>query len=404
MATAPISRLAAAFEGPAPFRSEPYWTGEDGLTPDQQELAERASGIAIDVIRANADRYDAEAAFPRDDIDALWREGFLTLTLDEKFGGKGHGIGGTDPLAMYLVIEAIARVSPATAHCYQINANTCRLLSAYASQEQMKVYTAALNARGALFAGAGAEPGGGRQGTIATKVPGGYRVSGRKHYASNATDAEWMMVVVREPSIDNNLMLMIHRDTPGLRIDASVWNPVGMRACVSPMLYFDDIIVPDEHVLGPPGAFFDDLWLAKINLGFTANYLGTLLGMYDWLVPYLRERSTRTNAVFQASVGELKARIGGARLAHRNALRVSQTDMHRGLLLSNEAKFLAVDALDVMIRLGNQAAGSTALFRDYPYQRLMRDAQVHLLHRRHHVGAQIVGQAELHEPYNLNLS
>ncbi len=229
-------------------------------------------------------------------------------------------------------------------------------------------------------------------------------MAGKKHYATNATHADWMMVLVRAQDLDTDVTLVISRHAPGVRIDEAFWNPVGMRACVSPMLYLDDVFVPDEDVLGTPGEWFRGKWLAKINLGFTANYIGTLQGLYDWLVPYLRERSSRQNPIYQVHIGELKARIGAARLALRHALTVSQTDMERGLLLSNEAKFLAVDALEAMLTIGNQAAGSTALFLDYPYQRLLRDAQVHLLHRRKHVGIQIVGQAALGEPYELNLS
>lgn len=404
MATAPSSRIISDCKAENRFRSEPYWTEEDDLSDEHKKLVEEVADIALTVVRRNADRYDAAAEFPAEDIEALWRAGFLTAALPERFGGRDYGIGGRDALALYLIIETLARVSPATAHCFQINAHTCRLLADYADEAQMERYLAPLQERGAVFVGAGAEPGGGRQGTVAVNVPGGFRVTGQKHYATNATHADWLMVVVRDPALEDSRMLMIHRDNPGLRIDSSVWKPVGMRACVSPMLYLDDCFVPDADVLGPPGAFFDDLWLAKINMGFTANYLGTLYGMYDWLVPYLRERSTRTNTVFQASLGEIKARIGAARLAFRHAVQVVQKDVHRGLLLSNEAKFLAVDALNVMIHLGNQAAGSTALFTDYPYERLMRDAHVHLLHRRQHVGLQIVGQAELREPYNLNLS
>ncbi len=170
------------------------------------------------------------------------------------------------------------------------------------------------------------------------------------------------------------------------------------------MLYLKECFVPDERMLGEPGAFFREKWLAKINMGFTANYLGTLQGMYEWLVDYLRGRPTKSDPIYLATIGELKARIDSVRLMLYTAVMLTRQDMEQGLLMSNEAKWLAVDALEAMMRLGNQAAGSTGLFRKHPYQRLMRDAQVHLLHRRHHVGAQIVGRAELGEPYDLNFS
>lgn len=396
-----VSGAAAPVLPPESFA---LWNSWGGLTKAQQALVEKVHAIAQTVVAANADDYDRRAVFPEKDIQALWRASLLSSTLDEDRGGQGYGIGGRDPLAMYLIIETLARVSPATAHCFQINANTCRLLSALATDSQIARWLKPMYEKGTLFVGSGAEPGGGRQSTIARRVPGGWRVTGKKHYTTNATHAEWMMVLVRAEDLDTDLTLVIPTGAKGVRIDAQFWNPVGMRACVSPMLYLDDVFVPDEDVLGTPGEWFRGKWLAKINLGFTSNYLGTLYGMYDWLVPYLRDRSGRKNPIYQTHIGELKARINAARLTLRHALEVSQTDMEQGLLLSNEAKFMAVDALEAMISIGNQAAGSTALFLDYPYQRLMRDAQVHLLHRRKHVGIQIVGQAALAEPYELNLS
>lgn len=373
-------------------------------TDEQKDVIARISRIAGDGIRSRADRHDAEASMPIEDIRELHADGWLTVSLDERHGGRGYGIHGRDPLCFYLITENLAKVSPATAHCVQVHNGTSQIVQAFATPEQVDLFMAPTRERGLLLVGAGSEPGGGRQGTVARRVPGGYSVTGQKHYATNAMHCEWIWLLARRDDTNQDVMLMVNSGSDGLVVDPTFWDPVGMRACVSPMLTFKDCFVPDAHVLGESGMFFQNKWLAKINMGFTANYLGTLQGMYDWLLEYLRGRPTRSDPIYLASIGELKARIDAVRLMLYTSVQRTREDMDQGLLMSNEAKWLAVDALEAMIRSGNQAAGSTGLFRKHPYQRLMRDAQVHLLHRRHHVGAQIVGRAELGEPYDLNLS
>src|SRR5439155_25153751 len=59
----------------------------------------------------------------------------------------------------------------------------------------------------------------------------GYRVSGTKHYATNASLAEWLWIGrVASDSHAKPIMFMMHRDTPGLKIDTEVWRPTGMRS------------------------------------------------------------------------------------------------------------------------------------------------------------------------------
>ena len=374
------------------------------LTEEQTQVVRKITEIAETGIRARADSYDAAATMPVEDIVDLHKQGWLTVCLDERHGGRGYGIHGRDPLSFYLITENLAKVSPATAHCVQVHNGTSQILQAFATPAQLTEFMRPTFEKGLLFVGAGSEPGGGRQGTVARRTAGGFLVTGQKHYATNAMLCEWIWVLVCLQDTGEDIMLMVNRKSDGLTIDPSFWDPVGMRACVSPMLHFEDCFVPERNLLGEAGGFFKEKWLAKINMGFSANYLGSLQGMYSWLVKYLAERPTRSDPVYQANIGELRAKIDAVRLMLYTAVLRTRENTSQGLLMSNEAKWLAVDALETMIRIGNQAVGSTGLFRKYPYQRLMRDAQVHLLHRRHHVGAQIVGRAELGEQYDLNLS
>ena len=255
-----------------------------------------------------------------------------------------------------------------------------------------------------LLVGAGSEPGGGRHSSTAVRAAEGWLINGVKHYATNATRSVWMTVHVRSAASDKVETYVVDTASKGLEIDASVWNPGGMRACVSPMLRFKDCFVPDDCVLGHPEGFFSDRWLAKINFGFTANYLGAIQGVYDFALTYLRDRGRKDTAQYQAHIGEMKTLVDATRLLFYKAVEMTRHDLDRGLLMSNEAKWFAVDTANRLISVVGQVVGSTGFFRGQPLERLCRDLQVHTLHRRHHAGATLVGLAELGMPYDLNNS
>ncbi len=375
-----------------------------GLTDAQRDVIARVDRLVDESIAPRAAQLDRDGAFPLDDIRDIAAQNWLMCTVDERWGGSSYGFHGRDPLAFYLLIEGIARGNPSTAHCFQVHLNTVQMVEALANDDQCRRVFAATTERGLLMVGAGSEPGGTRQNTIARKVPGGVAINGRKHYITNGTHCEWMWILCRLDGTDSDLMTLIRTTDPGVRIDTEFWRPTGMRACVSPMLYLTDCFVPDENIVGRHGQFFADHWLAKINMGFTANYIGGLRAIYDFVVDYVCQRGSAQEQVYQVAVGEMRARIHASQaLLYQSVLSVRE-DETRALLMSNEAKWMAVETLKRVIYLAGQVAGSTALFTDYPLERIIRDMEVHMLHRRHHVGIQLVGQAALGLPYDLNKS
>jgi len=374
------------------------------FTKEQEALIERLDAMVASGVARRAAALDASGEFPAEDIEDLHHEGLLLATLPREDGGLGFGFHGEDPVSFYLIIERLACGNPSTAHCFQVHANSLQILRAGGSDQQVERFTRPTRERARLIVGAGSEPGGTRAASEARPVPGGLSITGNKHYATNATHSEWMTVYVRAQNPQELEGLVVHRDSPGLEIDATFWNPTGMRACVSPMLRFRDCFVPEDCILRGSSGFLSGHWLAKINFGFTANYLGALQAMLKWSAEYLRQRGQLNTELYQTHIGELRCRLDAARLLFYHAIRMTRIDLAQGLLKSNEAKYMAVDCLNRFFQIGAQVVGSTAYFRDHPLERMCRDMQVHLLHRRHHVGATLVGQAELGMAFDLNRS
>jgi alkylation response protein AidB-like acyl-CoA dehydrogenase len=373
-----------------------------GFSPEQQHLIERVSRLVKECIAPRAALYDATCEAPVEDIQDLFREGWLLANLDKKRGGLGFGLYGDDPLSFFLIDEYLAYGNPSTAHCFQVHNNALMMIDAMANSAQIHRWIEPTIRRGALIPGAGAEPHGAPP-TMARRVKGGYSVSGTKHYATNASLAEWFWIGrVASDSHPKPIMFMVHRDTPGLKVDADIWRPTGMRACVSPWLYLENCFVPDENLLGKPGQFLDENWMGKINFAFTANYLGSARAMYDWALDYARGRGGAKDPYRQLRCGELKSMIDASRLILYNAVRMFRNDADSAMIAAHEAKWMAKETLEKVMWSAAEICGSTALFVSHPLERFYRDMHLHMMHGRHDVAAQIVGAAELGEPYDTN--
>ena len=373
-----------------------------GFTQEQQKLIDRVNHLVRERIAPRAAHYDQTGEAPADDLKDLHQEGWLLANLDKRRGGLGYGLYGDDPLSFFLIDEHLAYGNPSTAHCFQVHNNALMMIDAMAGDAQIQRWIEPTVKRGALIPGAGAEPYGSPP-TTAKRVAGGYRVSGTKHYATNASLAEWLWIGrVASDSHAKPIMFMMHRDTPGLKIDTELWRPTGMRACISPWLYLDDCFVPEENLLGQPGQFLGENWMGKINFAFTANYLGSARAMYDWALNYVRERGDGKDSFRQLRFGELKSMIDASRLILYNAVRMFNRDPEAAMVAAHEAKWLAKETLEKVMWSAAEICGSTALFVKHPLERFYRDMHLHMMHGRHDIAAQIVGASEFGEPYDVN--
>jgi alkylation response protein AidB-like acyl-CoA dehydrogenase len=373
-----------------------------GLTTEHKHLVDRVDRLVHERIAPRAAQHDLAGEMPVEDIQDLHREGWLLASLDRRRGGLGYGLYGDDPLAFFLLDEHLAYGNPSTAHCFQVHNNALMMIAAIGSDEQVARWIEPTVRRGALLPGCGAEPQGVAPST-AIRVKGGFLVSGTKHYATNATLADWLWIgSIGFEGQPRALMFMLHKDTPGLKIDAEIWRPMGMRACVSPWLYLENCFIPDENLLGKPGQFLGEKWLGKINFAFTANYLGSAQAIYDWGLNYVRERGGGRDSHRQLRFGELKSLIDASRLLLYGAVRMFKDDPEAAMVAAHEAKWMAKEMLQKVMWSVTELCGSTSLFQKHPLERFYRDMHLHMLHGRHDVAAQIVGASELGEPYDVN--
>jgi len=101
-------------------------------------------------------------------------------------------------------------------------------------------------------------------------------------------------------------------------------------------------------------------------------------------------------------LGELKSLLDASRLLLYGAVRMFKQDPDAAMVAAHQAKWMAKEMLEKVMWSVAEMCGSTSLFLKHPLERFYRDMHLHMLHGRHDVAAQIVGAAELGEPYDVN--
>ena len=253
--------------------------------------------LAIGEFRPRGARYDTNCDMPRENIEALFARGWLTTTLPKEMGGKGSNLTTNDPSTYLQALRVIARGCSSTAHCYQVQNHTAWAVNDLGTPEQRERFIKPMFARPTLTGFVGSEAKRKHMymmNTSAKRVDGGFILNGEKNYATNGPMMSFAIIFAAIEGVnnylDNHQMLIVEPGMDGVTIDNDWYRPNGMRAAASPIITLDNVFIPDSHVLGEPGAYPRGRWQGRFHLGFTANYLGTTEGMYEWCRQYLIDR------------------------------------------------------------------------------------------------------------------
>lgn len=379
------------------------------LSPRQREIYELVGHIAKNNFVPRASAYDRQAETPLANIDDLREHGLLRLTVSKDLGGMGSGAMGEDPLLYLLAVEQTARYCLSTAQCLHIHCHGAHYVDNVCTKAQRKDILGQVVENGALLNATGSEPGRTSRGlykliTAAERVKGGYVLNGLKNYATLGDVADFNIIFAGlkdMPPPDGHIGVAIPKGTEGLSVVEGSWDPMGMRAAVSPTLKLENCFVADGHVLGEPGIYPRQRWQAKFHLSFAAQYLGATEGVFDVLSEYLPKRGTGGDAYTQLRMGEIRIGIESARwMIYRAAWLWTQDDAQRAELYSMQAKHRAIDNAIIVMDKAAQIAGSSAFLGDAPMGRFFRDLRIHTLHENLDRTAATVGQAHLGQEFD----
>ena len=379
------------------------------FSQSQQDLYELVGYLAREHFAARAAASDEARSLPLENLRDLHAHGLLGLTIARERGGLGSGVMGEDPALYLLAIEQTARVDLSTAHCLHIHLHACHLIDQAGTPAQRTALLGPVIDHGALIGAVGSEPGRTARGiyvfnTVAQPIRDGYVLNGRKNYATLAEVAEYMLVFATLKGATPNeghVGIAVPRGAAGLTVLPDTWDPIGMRAAVSPDILLEQCFVPAGQLIGTPGLYPRERWQARHYLSLSAQYLGACEGLFDSLTEYLPRRGTAGETYTQLRLGEMRVLIDSVRwLVYRAAWLWTQGDLQQAELFSLVARHQATLCATVMMDKAAQVAGSHALTGHGLFARMMRDLRIHTLHSNVDKSAATIGKYHLGQSFD----
>jgi alkylation response protein AidB-like acyl-CoA dehydrogenase len=381
-------------------------------SPRQQELIGLARRLAVERFAPRAEKHDREASFPFDDYDDLRDAGLIALCVPERHGGLGASYE-----TYCLVAEQLAYGNASTALTFNMHCLTMLMmgevadampLSAAARDRHEKLRAQKFREvveRGVFYGQPHSEPvehgqtdtaltvGGRRFGTTARKVDGGYVVNGRKFFVSLAGAAPYFATpAIRlgdEPWLERTLYLQVAKDTPGVTFQGD-WDPMGMRATVSRDMVLENVFLPDDSEILPPG-LFGAMYNAFPHLSpltFSATFLGLTQAAYDYAIAYLTGKvpgapALQTEATAKGhALAEMLFAVETARALYYRAISEAWVDAPLAAVQRARAAHVTVQRSVVTVtQEAIRICGGRALLKRYPLERYARDARAGALMR-----------------------
>lgn len=352
----------------------------------RQQLVARAAEMGTS-FAGRATKYDAEASFPYDDFAELRDAGFLALCVPEHFGGLG-----ADFATYCRVANEIGRHAPATALAFNMHCVTMLLAGQIADdltwtdgerqilEDRRRVLYAGVVEQATLHSqpfSEGNAPGATAGfSTRAEPVEGGYRISGRKIFASLSEAADVHNIVAMVPGDHRVRFLGLPADADGVHIEGD-WDPVGMRATLSRTLVFDNVFVPLANEWLPPGGFDQAAtrW-PHFYLTLSFSYLGLMRGVLDHTLAYLLRSGRQDHPIKQQGWAQLQLRYEQALALQHAAVDEAGVDPTPDQLRRAWTSLITVmEGAPDMASTALRVAGGRALLKPEPLERLYRDAR-----------------------------
>lgn len=321
--------------------------------------AEKVLAAVTDRIWQRAGAVDADAAFPASDIADLAESGMIAACADL-----------LDAAALP-VLAAIGSASLTVGRLFEGHLNAVKLARRYGNGGAVAILDGEA-AAGRISGVWNAERGGG---VTATRVAGGYRLSGGKVHCSGAGTIRRPVVTARVEG--ETLMLLPDLADAGARIDLTVWRASGMRGTATGSVNFDGIVVPDAAVIGGPGDYYRSPWFSGGAWRVIAVQLGGLDRIMALHANHLRADDPVARARFAAAAGAHEcARLLIAEAARRAEAPGAEpeaidayVDLARGTF---ETAALAV------VEATRRNVGLSTFIAPNPLDRCLRDLETYL--------------------------
>jgi len=349
------------------------------IEKEREMMRAAAAKTAQKIIQPRAAEIDATGEFPSDLSDALGKQGYFSLLLPEEYGGTGGDI-----TSFCSVIEEIAKISGSSSFLILAQGMGTLPIWIAGNPSQKERYFAQIAEKNCFTAFALNESEGWTDvpsvKTTAKKNDKDYLLQGRKSFVTYGSIAHlYAVFAMTEPGIS---VFMVEDGTPGLRFGERE-EKIGMRGSVTADVILENCRIPHESRLGEEG---DGSRIAARTLtlsrpAIAALAVGISQGALDYAIRYAQERVQfrKPIASFQAiqfMIADMATQVEAARsLTYQAASRIDG-----GLEGTEEASWIAkLFSSDAAMKVTTDAVqilGGYGYMKDYPVERMMRDAKV----------------------------
>jgi acyl-CoA dehydrogenase len=353
------------------------------LTDEQQDLQELAHNFAEKEIRPVAWEYDRDATWPQEIVEKAWEVGLMNTDIPEAYGGAGLGIFPG------CIIEAeLGWGCSGVGTSLMANGLAMTPVVLGGSEEVKKKYLGMLTEAPKLASFCLTEPDAGSDvGSMKTKaVKKGdkYLISGSKCFITNGSHASWYTVYAKtDPEAGHRGIsaFVVDRDSDGVTVDKKE-DKMGQRASDTALISFDEVEVPAGNMLGEENHGFKlaMMTLDRTRPGVAALGLGVAQAAFEFARDYAQERvqfgvPIAMHQAIQFMIADMATKIEAARLLIWQSAVLLDQGKRNTLAASHAKRFTADIAMEVAVD-AVQVYGGYGFIKDYPVEKLMRDAKI----------------------------
>jgi alkylation response protein AidB-like acyl-CoA dehydrogenase len=358
----------------------------DVLTDEQRELRDLVRSLARERIAPRAAEIDESHEFPWDVVELFREHGLFGLLFDEEWGGTGTGT-----LLALVAIEEVSKVCATSGLILAVQELGSLGVKLAGTREQKERHLPRLASGEWLGAYALTEAGSGSDSaamrTTARRDGSEYVLDGGKRFITNAEVASLYTVFAKtDPEAGHSGIsaFMVESDAPGFEV-ARLEPKMGIAGSTTGELVFDGCRIPADNLLGEEGEGFRIAMriLDRSRPGVAAQGLGIAQGATDYALEYARTRETMGKPIAQheliaAKLADMETKCEAARgLLYRFGRMVDEGAPDEELTKASAmAKLYCTDVAMEVTTEAVQILGGYGYIKEYPVERMMRDAKI----------------------------
>jgi len=352
------------------------------LTDEQKDTRDLAHDFATKEIRPVAWEYDRDSVWPQEIVNKAWEVGLMNTHVPEEYGGAG-----LDYLTGCLIEEEFGWGCSGVGTSLAANGLAMTPVLLGGSEEIKKHYLGMLTEEPKLASFALTEPEAGSDvsgmRTTATKIGDKWVLNGSKCFITNGSHADWYTVYAKtdKDAGHKGISAFVVPREAGVTVDKKE-DKLGQRASNTATISFNDVEIPADHLLGEENHGFKLAMqtLDRTRPGVSASAVGIARAAMEFAIGYAKERvqfgvPIAMHQAIQFMIADMATKTEASRLLVWQSASLLDQGKRNTLQASHAKRFAADTAMEVTVD-AVQVYGGYGFIKEYPVEKLMRDAKI----------------------------